>query len=237
MKKATTLPPMCNYPGEGYKAITQADWDKKHKDYKGSRVVVATPTAGAHRVRSGMFGGSSGYGRLLGDPTSIRPTPAALADDLVRRADIRQGHTILEPSAGTGNLVRACMKADGCARVTAVEIAPALWHQLQERFGRGNYNCTVLNADFLAFKWCDLVGGKVDRVVMNPPFANGADVAHVLHARTFLKPGGRLVAIVANGPRQRAALEPIASEWIDLPAGSFASEGTGVNTAMVVMDV
>lgn len=39
-----------------------------------------------------------------------------------------------------------------------------------------------------------------------------------------------------SGPRQRAKLEPIASAWIDLPAGSFAESGTGVNTAIVVID-
>ena len=78
--------------------------------------------------------------------------------------------------------------------------------------------------------------GQFDRIVMNPPFADGADVRHVEHARTKLKPGGRLVSVVANGPRQRAGLEPIASEWIDLPAGSFKDQGTSVNAAIVVID-
>jgi hypothetical protein len=50
--------------------------------------------------------------------------------------------------------------------------------------------------------------GKFDRVVMNPPFDHGADIKHVEHARKFLKPGGRLVAVVANGPRQRERLLP-----------------------------
>jgi len=38
---------------------------------------------------------------------------------------------------------------------------------------------------------------------MNPPFENGADIKHIQHAMKMLKPGGRLVAICANGPRQQ----------------------------------
>ncbi len=34
VKAATKLPPLCNYPGEGFAQMTQAEWDKKHKDYK-----------------------------------------------------------------------------------------------------------------------------------------------------------------------------------------------------------
>jgi len=75
-----------------------------------------------------------------------------------------------------------------------------------------------------------------DRILMNPPFTHGADIPHILHARKFLTPGGRLVAICAAGPKQQAALQPLAVAWIDLPAGSFASEGTTVTTAIVVLD-
>jgi hypothetical protein len=44
-----------------------------------------------------------------------------------------------------------------------------------------------------------------------------------------------LVSLCAAGPKQRKALEPIADEWHDLPAGSFKSEGTNVSAAIVVM--
>jgi hypothetical protein len=49
-------------------------------------------------------------------------------------------------------------------------------------------------------------------------------------------PGGRLVAVCANGPRQREELGEVCSRWIDLPHGSFKSEGTSVSTAIVVLD-
>jgi hypothetical protein len=65
----------------------------------------------------------------------------------------------------------------------------------------------------------------------------GAAIKHVEHALAKLKRGGRLVAVVANGPRQRERLLPIASAWIDLQAGSFKDQGTNVNAAIVVVDV
>jgi 16S rRNA G1207 methylase RsmC len=72
--------------------------------------------------------------------------------------------------------------------------------------------------------------------MMNPPFERGADIKDIKHALAFLKPGGRLVAICANGPRQVEELQPLATHWEELPAGSFATCGTQVNTALLVID-
>lgn len=146
------------------------------------------------------------------------PTPPDLARHMVELADVRPGHRVLEPSAGTGRLLQALPA--GCD-VAAVEINPTLARQIGAR-------C----ADFLSLPPV----ADFDRIVMNPPFSNGQDVRHILHARQFLAPGGVLVALCANGPRQRAALRPLATEWHDLPAGSFTSEGTGVNVAMLVLE-
>ena len=68
---------------------------------------------------------------------------------------------------------------------------------------------------------------------MNPPFANADDVKHILHARRFLAPGGRLVAICAAGPRQHDALQGLADSWEYLPPGTF--EGTNVRTVLLTM--
>jgi len=70
---------------------------------------------------------------------------------------------------------------------------------------------------------------------MNPPFERGADIGHIKHALGHLKPGGKLVALCADGPRQREALQPLTDTWETLPAGSFASQGTGVNVAMLTI--
>jgi hypothetical protein len=91
-----------------------------------------------------------------------------------------------------------------------------------------------LCGDFLALNG---KSGPFDRVVMNPPFERGADIRHVEHARGKLMPGGRLVAIVADGPRQRESLKLLATLWYSLPPGSFAEAWTNVNAAILVIDV
>ena len=123
------------------------------------------------------------------------PTPPALARRMVELADVQPGHRVLEPSAGTGRLLQAL--PPGCD-VTAVEINTTLARQINAR-------C----ADFLSLSPADI--GPFHRIVMNPPFANAQDIRHILHARQFLAPGGALVALCANGPRQRAALQPLAT--------------------------
>jgi protein-L-isoaspartate O-methyltransferase len=159
------------------------------------------------------------------------PTPAELVSEMIEAAEIEPGQHVLEPSAGDGAIFRA-IPAD--TQRTAVEINRTLGDTLKASMS----DFDVLHyADFLE---CNGNLGKFDRVIMNPPFKHGADILHIRHAQTFLKPGGRLVALCAAGPRQREALKPIAEEsggeWRDLPAGSFKTQGTGVNVAMVIIE-
>jgi hypothetical protein len=160
------------------------------------------------------------------------PTPPELARRMVEVARILPGHDVLEPSAGTGNLVRAVGNANHGGRTVLVEHATALCEPLRREFPEA----WLLNRDFLDL---DDSIGRFDIVAMNPPFAAGADVAHILHAIRFLKPTGRLVALCANGPRQNEKLRPvierIGGTWEALPEGSFASEGTGVRVALLTV--
>lgn len=164
------------------------------------------------------------------------PTPPTLARRMVELADIGATHSVLEPSAGMGNIAAvirerfaelAVQTGVNLATLTCVEISTSLADRLQ-RFG---YN--VRNADFLQ---CNGELGEFDRVVMNPPFANGVDVIHVRHALNKLKVGGKLVAVVAGGPRQKACLEPLADYWEELPDGTFAEQGTNVRTVLLVIE-
>jgi phospholipid N-methyltransferase len=172
--------------------------------------------------------------RVVSAP-QLFPTPPEIARRVAVLAGIGPGMRVLEPSAGTGSLIRAVQEAAEDADVTAVEINPQLAAGLVGMIdgARGGIKGKARCADFLALTPDDL--GTFDRIAMNPPFDRGADIRHVEHARTFLTPGGRLVAVVANGPRQRERLLPIASAWIDLPVGSFREQGTGVNAAIVVI--
>jgi hypothetical protein len=97
------------------------------------------------------------------------PTPPELAARMVAEANIEPGSVVLEPSAGTGNLVRAIREAAPAAVVHAVEINPSLAAQiraagiLDETAGD-----SVVCADFLEI---ERPSPAPDRVVMNPPFS------------------------------------------------------------------
>lgn len=155
------------------------------------------------------------------------PTPPELAARMVEVAEIETGHRVLEPSAGTGNILRAIGSSPD---KVAVEINPRLVELLARAGASG---VRVHEADFLQ---CNGDLGTFDRILMNPPFANGDDIRHIMHARHMLKPGGRLVAICANGPRQNEQLKPLAASWEDLPDGTFKEQGTGVRTALLVIE-
>jgi phospholipid N-methyltransferase len=158
---------------------------------------------------------------------NLFPTPPEIARRVVELADIQPGQRVLEPSAGTGALLDAL--PHGGNAIVAVEINGQLVEALQRRFRGVN----VHHADFLTLNG-EL--GEFDRIVMNPPFDHGSDIDHIRHAYAKLKPGGRLVAICANGPRQQEELGEICSRWIDLPPGSFKGQGTAVNAAIVVLE-
>jgi len=169
------------------------------------------------------------------------PTPPELADRMVKEADIRDGHRILEPSAGTGNIVWAIARAyrrgspyrtlETDFRLTAVEINYSMADALRRSFP----DMETAQADFL-----DVKGRQFDRILMNPPFANGDDIRHIMHAHQLLAPGGRLVAICANGPRQQEKLRPWIEEnggtWEELPRDTFKDSGTAVNTVLLTVD-
>lgn len=169
------------------------------------------------------------------------PTPPELARQAASIAQIGAGQRVLEPSAGTGELVKAiidwCTGAD-CVRIVAVEINRKLAEVLRTRRDRTLYanesNYQIVEADFLT---CNGDLGTFHRVLMNPPFAAGADIKHILHAAHFLKPGGILVAFCANGPRQQEILKPWAEasggSYDPLPDGSFKASGTNVRTALL----
>lgn len=154
------------------------------------------------------------------------PTPHEIAEKMVELADIRPGQSVLEPSAGTGNLLKAlpCIRPNGS--ITAIEINQGLCKLLEP------WADNIICNDFLG---CNGGIGTFDRVIMNPPFINGADIKHINHALDHLRESGKLVALCANGPRQREAFMDKADYWEDLPAGSFKDQGTGVNVALMVI--
>lgn len=155
------------------------------------------------------------------------PTPHWVAAMMLDMAEVRHDHRVLEPSAGTGNLILALARK-GVSDIVAVEINRTLVDRLRDTFP----GVAVHDADFL--DCTDM--GKFDRIIMNPPFKDGSDIRHIAHALQFLRPGGRLVAICANGPRQAAKLRPLAATWTELPDDTFADQGTSVRTVLLTIE-
>ena len=171
-------------------------------------------------------------------------TPEPLARNLVAAAEIKPGMTVLEPSAGRGALVRHILKSGGAC--TAIEIqgenADKI-HKVLLPSSRDLPPLFVVIGNFL--NWQPREGFLFDRVVMNPPFRAQADIAHVHHAFNFLKPGGRLVAIMSAGVKWRENRKALDFRKLVLdsngsiianPDGSFKASGTDVRTVTVIME-
>jgi len=162
------------------------------------------------------------------------PTPAALVDKMIDRANIQPGDKVLEPSAGKGDILDAVRERHPDVETHGIEINHSLAEILKAK-GHSHER-----GDFLDHK------GEYDKVLMNPPFEGGQDIDHVRHAYDRLKPGGTLVAVMSSGPFSRSQkkdfafrdwLEQVGGEVEDNPDGTFAGADafrqTGVSTKLV----
>ena len=156
------------------------------------------------------------------------PTPPTLAARVVEMAGVQKGMRVLEPSAGEGAIAAEARKRG--AVVACIEIDPGRVAALMKRFGDDG---RISQGDFLKITPAPLY----DRVLLNPPFARRADIHHVSHALKFLKPGGRLVAIMSAGVAFREdaltrEFRGLCNSIEALPEGSVRSAGPEVNTVL-----
>lgn len=148
------------------------------------------------------------------------PTQEVLAQEAVDHADIGDEHDCLEPSAGTGGLAQYMPKD----RTLCIEISPLHCKVLSAK------GFQVESADFLALS--QKTSKRFDRIVMNPPFADGRAKLHLDAAAGLLRDAGRLVAILPGSMRGKDLLPGFACEWRGPYADQF--EGTGVTVVMLV---
>lgn len=113
------------------------------------------------------------------------PTPLSVIEYMLMGEDIC-GKRILEPSAGSGNIVNY-LKDNGAKEVLACEKVPQLRRMLSG-------TCTLIADDFLSVG-SSMVNG-VDLVVMNPPFSDV--INHIRHAYDIAPNGCRIISLCPN---------------------------------------
>ncbi len=87
-------------------------------------------------------------------------TPQNIVSQLIELAEVRIGHTCLEPSAGRGNIAESLSELAGIGKITCVELNP---ENAKTLISKG---FQVYEGDFLQYP----TENKFDRIVMNPPF-------------------------------------------------------------------
>lgn len=147
------------------------------------------------------------------------PTPESIARVAIEMAQIGPGDLCLEPSAGQGGIADLMpMERTRCVEISAL-------------------HCAILKAKGYAVDQADFITwqtGKFDRIVLNPPYSEGRWQAHLSHAETLLRSGGRLVAILPASAKGKDVLPGFACTWSRTFDGEFA--GTGVSVAILAAE-
>lgn len=128
------------------------------------------------------------------------PTPHELAERMAALVKMDSVSSVLEPSAGKGDLAAAIARRLNAKEhlysksraeqlfdnldIDTVEVSPELQHILK---GKG---LRVVHDDFLTFP----TPKRYDLIIMNPPFSEGAK--HLLKALEMQKNGGQIVCLL-----------------------------------------
>lgn len=114
------------------------------------------------------------------------PTPRTLWEKISKGIRWNQVGTILEPSAGKGDMVEYIKDTIGVhLDIDCIEINPELQSVLQGK------NLRLVHDDFLTFRTFK----QYDLIIMNPPFRSG--VAHLTKALDMQKDGGAILCILS----------------------------------------
>lgn len=124
------------------------------------------------------------------------PTPRPVIEQMLELAGIESHHRVLEPSCGKGDILDALKESHQDIMLHAIEWNRTLSDVLSAKGHDVEYG------DFLEHV------GVYDRILMNPPFEQGADMAHIQHAYSLLVAGGRLVSVISEGPFFRSDTRP-----------------------------
>ncbi len=122
------------------------------------------------------------------------PTPKSLINKMLLGIDFKEIKTVLEPSAGKGNIIEEIKdrlkRSQGYYNrevnfdIDTIEIDENLRHILKGK------NYRIVHDDFLTYNTFK----KYDIIIMNPPFSNGEK--HLLKAIDMQKNGGKIVCLL-----------------------------------------
>ena len=189
-----------------------------------------------------------------GDDSDFYPTPMALAGKMIACVKWDDVRSILEPSAGKGDLVKAVEKMVEATRYRDRHTFP--YKLQQDTTGcfdviESDYNLRLLlrgqglrlvHDDFLSFA----TAHRYDLIVMNPPFSAGAK--HLLKAISLMEHGGQIVCLLnaetIRNPytNERKVLANLLAEYnarIEFVRNGFskAERKTDVEVAIVYLDI
>lgn len=169
-------------------------------------------------------------GVSLSEKFDFYPTPEPLVKRVQELADVNDTDLVLEPSAGTGCL----LKGLNCSNITCVELNEVLATILKEKGYKVN------NMSFEEFK-SDV---KYDKIIMNPPFGKRLDAKHIVKAfNEHLADGGTLVAIHSQGissasDKASKEFQKLVDEYGVLQesytGNEFKNSGKGTNVATTI---
>ncbi len=173
-------------------------------------------------------------GALTVERDGFFETPRAVVLRMLELVDCKDYHRVLEPSAGRGAIANLIRMWRGATVIVCEKNEERRNCLLRQGF------VTAACSDFMDLD----VTFEFDRIYMNPPFEEGQDVDHVMHAYDLLKDDGEMVSVMGEHAffaNDRKSVE--FREWLDdvggyneqLPPGSFKESGTGVNARLVVV--
>ena len=166
------------------------------------------------------------------------PTPENLVLQMLQKVDKKRGMSILEPSAGKGNIVDKMLQFLSLknSSIDCIEKDSEL-----QSFLKGKGYRLVFD-DFLQYQ----TRKKYDLIVMNPPFSNGEK--HLLKAIELMEYGGQIVCLlnaetlrnICNVYRQdlKNKLEELNAE-IEFIENAFleAERKTAVEVALITINI
>ena len=181
---------------------------------------------------------ANGETRNLKKEFQFFPTPPDIADWMVRLAEIKADHHILEPSAGQGAIVSAILRdcPELNQKVACIELMP-----INKTFLKKIPKTVDYGDDFLLYD----KRAEFDRIIANPPFSKNQDIDHIRKMYECLKSGGRLVSLssqhwyTSTNRKEtdfRQWLSEVKAEKYEIGPGAFKESGTMINITAIVIN-